>query len=499
MELKFDTTPCRCLRRIMREVKNMEMTQEIRLPDGMPDIGRIIGAWGQVILRSKEWRSGSIGASGGVMASVLYTPDDGTEVRCVDAWLPFQGKWDLPDTDREGVIRLMPLLRSADARTVSARKMMVRTGVGIMAEALIPYEEGVCIPGELPEGVEILKNVYPVKLPREAAEKMFLLDEELSLPASCTPVEKILQFELKPQILDNKVMAGKMVFRGSGLLHVLYLGQDGQIHSHCFDLPFSQFGDLEEDFSQEASASVSASVTSLELDVIDDGTLRLKCGMVAQYLVRDQLMLELAEDAYSPNREISPKFRELMLPTALEERRERLNCEISMDVECARVVDVCFYPDHPRVSKAGERTEGELSGVFQLLYEDEGGALQSAAKHWGQLWSIDGADETATMLEVLPDGVASAMPGAGTIQLKGDISLSAVTEGEGGQRMLCGMDAGEIKEPAHDRPSLILRRAEGERLWDIAKSCGTTVQAICQANELQSEPAPGQMLLIPVP
>ena len=81
MELKFDTTPCSCLRRIMREVKNMEMTQEIRLPDGMPDIGRIIGAWGQVILRSKEWRGGSISASGGVMARVLYAPDDGTEVR----------------------------------------------------------------------------------------------------------------------------------------------------------------------------------------------------------------------------------------------------------------------------------------------------------------------------------------------------------------------------------------------------------------------------------
>lgn len=499
MELKFDTTPCRCLRRIMREVKNMEMTQEIRLPDGMPDIGRIIGAWGQVILRSKEWRGGSISASGGVMARVLYAPDDGTEVCCVDAWLPLQGKWDLPDTDREGVIRLMPLLRSADARTVSARKMMVRTGVGILAEALVPYEEGICTPGELPEGVEILKNVYPVKLPREAAEKTFLLDEELPLPASCPPVEKILRFEMRPQILDNKVMAGKMVFRGSGLLHVLYLGHDGQIYSHCFDLPFSQFGDLEEEFGQDACANVSAVVTSLELDVTDDGTLRLKCGIVAQYLVWDLLMLELAEDAYSPGREITPKFRELMLPTVLEDRRERLNCEMNLDAECTRVVDVCFFPDHPRVSRVGGRSEGELSGVFQLLYEDADGALQSAAKHWEQPWSIEGADETVTMLELLADGAVSAVSGAGTVQMKGDIGLFIVTEGERGQWMLCGMEAGEIKEPARDRPSLILRRAEGERLWDIAKSCGTTVQAICQANELQSEPAPGQMLLIPVP
>ena len=499
MELKFDKTPCRCLRRIMREVKNIEMTQEIRLPDGMPDIGRIIGAWGQVIIRSKEWRSGSISASGGVMARVLYTPDDGTQVRCVDGWLPFQGKWDLPDTDREGVIRLLPLLRSADARSVSARKMMVRAGVGILAEALIPHEEEICVPGELPEGVEILKNIYPMKLPREAGEKTFLLDEELPLPAACPPIDKILCFEMVPQILDNKVMAGKLVFRGSGLLHLVYLGQDGQIHSHCFENPFSQFGDLEEEFSQEAAASVSAAVTSLEPEVTDDGTIRLKCGVVAQYLVWDQLMLELAEDAYSLNREISPKFQELMVPAVLEDRREQISCEGSLDVGCAKVVDVCFLPDHPRLSKVGERTEGELSGVFQLLYEDEDGALQSAVKHWEQQWSIDGADETVTMVDVLQDGMPSAMSGAGSVQLKGTVGLSAVTEGKRGVQMLCGMDAGEVKEPAMDRPSLILRRSDGERLWDIAKSCGTTVQAICQANELQTEPAPGQMLLIPVP
>jgi hypothetical protein len=172
---------------------------------------------------------------------------------------------------------------------------------------------------------------------------------------------------------------------------------------------------------------------------------------------------------------------------------------MNLDAECTRVVDVCFFPDHPRVSRVGGRSEGELSGVFQLLYEDADGALQSAAKHWEQPWSIEGADETVTMLEVLADGAVSAVSGAGTVQMKGDIGLFIVTEGERGQWMLCGMEAGEIKEPARDRPSLILRRAEGERLWDIAKSCGTTVQAICQANELQSEPAPGQMLLIPMP
>jgi hypothetical protein len=53
-------------------------------------------------------------------------------------------------------------------------------------------------------------------------------------------------------------------------------------------------------------------------------------------------------------------------------------------------------------------------------------------------------------------------------------------------------------QPDPHRPSLILRRANGEDLWTIAKNCGSTVEAIEKANGLQQAPMPDQMLLIPI-
>ena len=49
------------------------------------------------------------------------------------------------------------------------------------------------------------------------------------------------------------------------------------------------------------------------------------------------------------------------------------------------------------------------------------------------------------------------------------------------------------------RPSVVIRRVErGEALWDIAKSCGSTVEDICSANGLPArEAAQGELLLIP--
>ena len=65
--------------------------------------------------------------------------------------------------------------------------------------------------------------------------------------------------------------------------------------------------------------------------------------------------------------------------------------------------------------------------------------------------------------------------------------------------MVTGVELGQRKQPDPNRPSLILRRAGEQRLWDIAKVSGSTMEAIQRANSLSGEPVPDQILLIPVP
>lgn len=498
MELKFERTPCRCMRGLLREVQNLEQTQELRLTDGMPDIGRVLGAWGQVMLRSKEWRGDGIGASGGVTVWVLYAPDDGSEARCVDVWVPFQAKWSLPDTDREGAIRLVPLLRNVDARTVSARKLMIRAGIGLLAEAWVPYEADVYSPGELPEGIELLRHTYPIRLPKEVREKTFLLDEELVLPGSCPRIEKLMRFELLPQLADSRVMAGKVVFRGNGLLRILYRGEDGALHTWDFEIPFSQFEDLEEDYGNEADARIALALTSLELDKTENGDLRLKCGLVAQCVITDQILLEAAEDAYSPWRDVMPTFLDSAIPAVLDQRTETLAGEAALETECAKVVDISFMPDHPSVSRMGDQAKIGQTGVFQVLYEDPNGVLQPGQRRWEQELTFAAADDSALSVEMCINGFPTAQLSGGSIVMKGNLSLKNRAETLCGQKMISALELGDVKCPDKNRPSVILRRSEGELLWDLAKSCGTTVCAICRANGLNDEPDPDRMLLIPV-
>ena len=196
MELQFNKSLCSCLKTLIRQVQNQEQTQELRLQDGLPDVGTILGAWGQPILRSKEWHSGSMSISGGVMAWVLYKPEEDTNAQCVETWIPFQMKWELPDTDRDGVMHTQCLLRSIDARITSARKIMVRAGIGVLAQAFVQDEFEHYSPPELTEDVQLLWKTYPICIPKEAGEKAFSLEEELTLPPSCPKIQKIWRYAL---------------------------------------------------------------------------------------------------------------------------------------------------------------------------------------------------------------------------------------------------------------------------------------------------------------
>lgn len=495
MEINFERTACGCLRRLADQVQTREQTQEVRLPDAMPDIGRVLGSWGQVLIRGKEWRSGSMSVSGGVMAWVLYAPEDGSEPRSLECWIPFQMKWELPETEKDGFICVVPRLKSVDARTTSARKLMVRANLSLRGQALEMAQPEICSAQELPEDVQLLKNVYPMDLPRQYGEKTFQIDEEMTVPATYPAVEKILHYEMSFVITEQKVMASRLVFRGKGLLHILY-STEGKVHSWDSEVSFSQFSDLDLDFGPNAAAQVIPVLTNLELDA-QEQRLVLKCGLAAQYTVYDRVMVELTEDAYSPVRTVAVRNQELELPMRLDQRRENVRTSQTIHAEAEQIVEVCWLPDAPQPRQTGDAARITMPGLFQVLYYDAAGNLQSGTVRYEQ--ELEVAADADTVVDVLlyADGRPQAAAGQ-SVDVSMDYQLETAVFSARGQWMVTGLELGEVTQPDPGRPSLVLRRCEAGRVWDIAKACGSTVAAIYKANGLSGEPEKGQMLLIPV-
>ena len=497
MDVNFQNREDSCLRLAVREIQNSEQTQEIRLTEGMPDVGRILSSWGQPILRSKEWGADTLNYSGGMMVWVLYAPEDGSPERWIEGWIPFQLRWDVPEDLPEGQMRLRLMPRLVDARSVSPRKILVRAGMAVCAEAFVPTQIPVPELTDLPEGVELLRKTYPVRLMKEAGEKSFVLDEELTLPDDLPQPEQIVYYRVEPKVSDRKVLSEKVVFRGNANLHTLYRGEGGQLHSWDFDLPFSQYAELSGEYGQEAQADFALCPTSMELELDGEGHLRFKCGIAAQYCVTDREQLNVVEDAYSPSRELTIQTQGLEIPVILENRRETAYAQGSLSAAANTAVDVRFLPDFPRQKYREGGAELELPGVFQSLHYGEDGSLEAGTVRWDGTLSLNADEDTLLTAIPSPASLQSSV-GSGQITMKAELPLELTAMASQQLPVVTGLTLGEERRPDPGRPSLIVRRAGSESLWQIAKASHSTVGSIREANGLQNEPAPGQLLLIPV-
>lgn len=494
LEMQFNSIPWQYLKSNVRQVLNQEQTLEVRLTDGMPDIGRILCAWGQPVLRSKEWRTDGMTITGGISVWVLYVPEDGSGVQSVQAWLPFQGKWSFSDSRREGVICAQCLLRGVDARTLSARKMMVRANIGILAEALEQTQAEIGQCPELPEQVYVYTQTYPICLPVEAGERLLNLEETFSLPER---PQRIAACQIRPVVTEENVVGGKVVFRGTAYADLLYAAQDGKLYCQVLELPFAQFADLDRDYDKETSGSVSMAISNLEAEIFDDNV-KIKCGLIAQYIVRENRLLQITEDAYSPWRQVTPEVQMLQLPAILDKKQQWIEASQECEENVSQVIHTVFMPDHPTCYRDGDQVWLEFPGVFQVLYYDEDGALQAKTEAWSHTTTLPAADQSNLQMRVVQGQQPNAARQGEGMRLWGQMQLDITTVTNQQIPMVRALEIGQQKTPADNRPALLLQRMGEEGLWNLAKESGSTMDAIRQANGLQGDPVPGQMLLIPV-
>ena len=496
MELQFEKMTTPCLQQVLWDTQVCEQTQELRLPEEMPDIGQVVACWAQPVIRGKEWRGDRVGVSGGVLCSVLYTPEEGAP-QAVSAWLPFQMKWDIPQTKHDGTLLVQPFVRSADARSLSSRKLMIRANTGMTAMGVTPGEVTLYTPGELPNDVQVLRKTYPMQLPTEAGEKAFGIEEEIPFPAGLVQPETIVRYELRPVLTEWKLMTDKAVFRGTGYLHMLYRGPDGRLHTWDYELPLSQYAELDKEYDSDALVEVWPALTDLELDY-QEGQVRLKAGLTGQYMVYERPMVELVEDAYSPTRQVNVNLEQLQIPAVLDTVNDTVLVEQSVDTDAGRVIDLGFYPDSPQQNRVGNEVQTVYPGVFRLLTEDTDGGLQSADAYWEETRQMPADPQVQIQSRVSPAGIPQSQMGGG-ISMQGNLQTQSMTIANRGLPMVTGLTLTDAREPDPNRPSLVLKRAGQDSLWEMAKEAGTTADAIRKANRLEADPMPGQMLIIPIP
>lgn len=502
MELAFEQKQVSCLKRTAHLSFTQEQTQELIIPDSLPDAARTLICYAQPEVQSKTCRAGSLLVTGSLRTSCLYA-DETDNIRLLSADLPFTVKLEHTELQEttQSVVRCC--VRSAEGRLINSRKVFLRVNVLVQADGYEPWSEPVSVLKAPPSCIQMKTQTCTSVVPVELAERVFQVSEELKLPEGRAPIATPVACFLLPVVQEQALVGSKAVLKGTAYLQLSYLDGENSLRTLSLSVPFSQYCQLEDEYDQEETLETALVVTGVQLEVVaaeSSQKLLFGAGLLAQCVVLQPQELTLCEDAYTTKGDFQPQWETQTRTMRLDAQTLRVPVRQSFPAQAAAVLDCRVYPDAQAVVREADSASVHVPLRADVVYTDPDGKIQ--ADTFRTEASCQNALEENAFCEAVfslqPEGYAAA--GSGCIELHYDAVFLLQSFSRQSRQNLCGGSLDLSKAPPEQQPSVVIRRMDApSSLWELARQYRTTVQAIGQANHLtQPEVEAGQLLLIPM-
>ena len=505
MELELKTTHLNCYDTLLDTTLFQEETLESIVPDACPDILRIVDTEALVCLKSKEAQEGRMEVAGTARCAILYLPDGEQELRRMTVSIPFTCAAEAAGLSRGCRLTAVPRVQSADARMLNPRKVLTRVSLAVDIQAFAPQTASFCdgVECEGAAGVRQLGETHSACLVVAVEEKPFTFSDDLNLSGSRPAAAELLKTRADLVCNESKIIGNKLIFKGEADLQLLYRAPDGSLCPASFELPFSQIMEVSE-VGEDADCALQVLLTGCEctLDGEEGRTLALSLSMLAQAVVREERQVSLLSDIYSTAYALTAERKPYTFYRLLEHAQRRVTVRELLET-VSPVREVCdVYVNVGAVTAAREGAQVSLSAETSVtvVYLAEDGSLGTAQRAIPAACPVELPEGSACTCRCVCPGERFATPTGGGVEVRYPLDfryLALMPHTTTGVSEV-HLDESAPRDTA-GQPSIVLRMVgEGERLWDIAKTYGTTTEDIVQANALGEEaPQAGQLLLIP--
>lgn len=486
MELAFEQKQRSCLHRTAHLSLAQEQTQELIIPDSMPDASRTLICCAEPEVQSKTNREGSLLVTGTLRTCCLYA-DEAGGLQLLTSELPFTVKLECAELREDTQTLVRCCVRSADSRLINSRKVLLRVSVLVQADGYEPQTQSMSVLKDPPACLQLKTQTYETNAPVELSERAFQVSEELNLPDGRPQIARLVSCSLTPVVQEQGLVGSKAVLKGTANLQITYLDNENALRTLSFSVPFSQYCQMEGDYDQDETLESVLLVTGVQLEPVaseQSQKLLFGAGLLAQCMVVQPQALTLCEDAYSTKGEFQPQWETQEHTMRLDAQTLREPVRASFPVQAAAVLDCRVYPDAQALERTDDGVTVHVPLRADLVYTDPDGAVQAETFRTEvschTALSENGLCEAVCTIQ--PEGYASA--GSGAVELRYDAVFQVQTFSRQTLQNLSGGTLDLTKQQNTQRPSVVIR---------------TTAQSIQQANHLtQPEADAGRLLLIPM-
>lgn len=486
------------------------------LPDYCPEMFRIIRCTAQPSVISSSINADRLSYEMCVSLRMIYCTRD-NELRTFERKLNYSGGAALENTGKCPAARIIPTVDYINCRAVTGRRAEIHGSVTVSISVTAEVEkEAVCDA----RGGGLLLRRRELTAPSSGlyAEKRISVSEELDLGEAKPPAAEVLRVSAIPVSCDKKVISDKVAVKGELKISMLYTpcSQGGDIRppeTMQFSVPFSHIMDME-GLSEEHELTARVSVISCEAvpqtengsgRIISFNAMLLICCRAVRYRT-----VSVATDEFSTECATVHTSEILKLPAV----PAAVNCTVGVkctaehregaisavyDAWCDVVSCDTVRNDDGTISVSGKAVcccmAAAAGGETVICSADAPFRVEAAASGC--------SSEAIADITAVPVSCSYELSSDDSVMIKAEIQISG--EVADFERVEAMTSVSQSEEPdnasavKNDTAVKLYFAEKGEDLWETAKRCRTSPDAIAAENGLDSLIMQSEgMIVIPI-
>ena len=509
MELNLSTQTVNVTETIYDGTVEQPLECDVLLPDGNPDIQRILRCELTPALLSATVNGEKLEIDGLATAHLYYLDEEGL-VNHVEYKIPYTKTIELKTAPASPHVSVTQNVDYFNCRAVSPRRLDMRGAVSIRARVTAQEEEQ-SVSGAEGGGLQFLRETAQTVQTLPQGCRQITLREDLELGYGKPPVGQVLRSWAVGEVSDCKVISGKVVTKGEIALRVLYRSEEDptRLEMMEYTLPVSQVIDLE-GVDEDCSCQAWYQINTVEVTprANSDGenralTVEITANACADACRKQEV--ETASDCYSTLYECKPSIRPMNFLRLVELVNDSFPYQelLPLPEGTQEVVDLWCVAGPPtvRVEQEGVQVSGKL--LVGMFLRDQEGQLsyQEQIREYSRTIPVrEGSENLVFYPRVWVGECSFNLSGQNQVEVRGTLRMQGGLFSQYRKKVISDVSVDESRPKARRENLLYLYYAsQQEPVWEIAKRYNTSVEAIQEGNQLEDSVLnEKKMLLIPM-
>lgn len=509
MELSVNRNTVRINEPVFDATVDHPMECDVVLPDYCPDIARILSSDAGANINKRTIETDCLTADGTFFVKIIYVPDNSCSLRCFTYENDFSRTFEVEGIEKDDMVFCKANVDYITCRQIGPRRLQIKASVAITVKVWRKRCEELVASCD-DNRVELLSRSMKESVMVGMCEKSFDIEQELEIGYGKPAAAAIIKCDAIAAVKDHKVIKNKVIAKGDLLLQTMYSPDISQNNLECIThtIPLSQIIEID-GVDENSICTAGFEVLNIKMDASEDSDgenrlLNVCITVNASVRAYNTEEVTLTEDAYSPVFDMILEKKPVTI--------ERI-CDVTNNEETVKSA----------VEVPGDGISSVVGCVMKLDSFDskiEGKQLVINGNMTASIMATDMQGSPMSFDKTLPFTITEQVPAGGNnmrcdvdmainssshsfslngVDIRTECAVKVIYFDIISGSAISDMSLDEESPRKNRQKTLTLYFADkGEKIWDIAKKCNTSVDAVMKENNCESDSVPDRlMLLIP--